>query len=127
MRAAKPQSKAKHLRRRERFEVDEAAFVEPWDPTCEARFAYGSAGVIQVSNASDVAATTMIGLLKLDEPSLQLDRAKILAALEADIESGALPVESIPNEIVRLRTSKGGKRSSFSNMAAQYLETEFGG
>jgi uncharacterized protein (TIGR02646 family) len=107
-------------------QFNESSCVEPWDPGCEQRFAYGSFGVIGAAVTGDAAAETMIKFLNLLDESLVLDRRTLLSAFEADIAGGLITAANVSAEIQRLRTPEAGRRVGFSHIAARYLEVEFG-
>ncbi len=102
----------------------EVAHIAPWDPGCEARFSYGSSGIVLPVQGEDEAAIEMIDTLRLDDASLVADRSVVLMAIEADIQAGLIHSNNVGTEIARLRTALNGKRSSFSHVAARYLEDE---
>jgi hypothetical protein len=68
----------------------EDAYVEPWDSACEQRFRYGSSGIIEPTDETDIAAAKMIDILKLGDQSLELERKYIIEAFEDDIAHGRI-------------------------------------
>jgi len=100
-------------------------FIIPSSKGCEGRFRYDGLGEIAPRTAVDVAASTMIKKLGLNDGALSLERQQIIAALEYDVDAGELTPAMIPEEIERWRSAdSGGRLKAFSQVAARYLEEE---
>ncbi|MEG3168065.1 retron system putative HNH endonuclease [Sphingomonas sp. LB3N6] len=100
-------------------------FIIPSSPDSDSRFRYDGLGNIGPTNSPDLAATTMIHRLALDDDALALERRQIIAALEADVAAGELSPATIAAEIERWHTADpSGRLKAFSQVAARYLEDE---
>lgn len=100
-------------------------FIIPSSQDNEARFKYDGLGDIAPRTTTDLAATTMIERLALNDDALALERRQIIAALESDLEAGELTPATIGEEIERWRSADAsGRLKAFSHVAARYLEDE---
>lgn len=102
-------------------DLDAARHVSPLDPACEQRFLYSLDGPIRAAEADDHAASYMIDLLKLDNPSLQNGRREVLAGAFTDEFLGSATEE----ELLALRRAtrrRNGRLRSFAHVVARYVE-----
>jgi len=105
---------------------DESLHVDPTDVTCEARFAYGTSGLISPKSAPDeAAAATMIDVLNLNDETLQYERGVLLSGIETDIAAGQITVGNKADELLQYRLPpQGGWLPSLAHVAARYIEDE---
>jgi uncharacterized protein (TIGR02646 family) len=104
-------------------ELDRQRSISPLDPGCEKRFLYSLDGEVIAAVEQDGNATYMIGLLKLDNPSLQVRRRAALAgAFTVDFVGTATPDELVAlREAARAR-NRDGRFRSFAHVVARYAE-----
>lgn len=96
----------------------------PSHPYCEKLFRYDG-GAVNPANSSDQHVIDAIAALNLNENSLQQERRKIIAGLEAEILAGKITAENVAAEIAFRRAKDGyGRCKNFGHVAARYLEEE---
>ena len=104
---------------------DEQHFVIPSAPDCEDRFVYDASGRIGAKDPCDRAAVNMIAALKLDHPSLDSERKKVIQDIEQDFLSGRPDWSEVETEIgSSSATDEEGRMVGFAQVARRYLEEE---
>ena len=104
---------------------DEENYVMPSDAGCEDRFVYDGSGQILEKDALDRGARNMISALKLNHPSLNNDRKKIIQNVELEVLSKEPALEEIEDEIGGWNaTDEEGRMKGFAQVARRYLEEE---
>ena len=104
---------------------DEQFHVIPSDPHCECRFLYSAAGEVLAKEESDQGATNMIEILRLNDPTLVMERKKLLTDVEQDIAQSDESSDALDHycDAWRLPDTSGGL-PSFAQVAYRYIEEE---
>lgn len=102
---------------------DEEQHISPLDPKCEGRFLYLLNGGISVTDETDFVAAHMLGLLKLDSPSLHNQRRAIVG----QVFDPAFLATATPEELCRLRDhyrrrDEHGHTPNFGHALARFAE-----
>lgn len=104
---------------------DDALHVDPVDPTCMARFSYGTSGLISTKVTPDDAATKMIQILNLNDETLRYERGILLSGIESDIAEGLVTAANKDQEIAQFLTlTEHGTLPSWGHVAVRYLQDE---
>ena len=104
---------------------DKAYYIIPSDPCCEGKFVYDGGGIIAPKEVGDRSARNMIDNLNLNDPSLVVDRKKVVLAIEQDIRAEGNSMEWLEETIAWWRTpDEEGKLTAFAQVRCRYLEEE---
>ena len=104
---------------------DELDFVMPSEANCEERFSYDGSGQISAKSTSDKGASNIIRALRLDHPSLNNERKKVIQDLEQVFFSSGPDWGEVEREILNLdATDEEARMMGFAQVARRYLEDE---
>jgi uncharacterized protein (TIGR02646 family) len=108
-------------------EFDEAKHVSPLDPGCERRFIYTLTGSVLLNDATDVQATYMRNLLRLDIDFLRNRRGEVLSQAFDEAFIASATKKELEALAVAFRQPDGaGNLESFGHVLARYAEQLLG-
>ncbi len=108
-------------------EFDETLHISPLDPSCERRFIYTLTGSVLPGDESDVQATYMSDLLRLDIDFLRNRRHEALESVFDDDFIGSATDDELEALAVAFRIRNAdGHLESFGHVLARYAEQLLG-